>query len=308
MKKQKKSVFNKTTLVLAFIAVGCWCFYFWQEQRNQEFILETQAIVIDFNEKSRITKHNNYDRFLRRVELSWVDSIGFVDKRPKSPIEEMFYKNIPNKYNEYLWAIHEFENNFFYEKRYDTNFKYNDDYREKLLSKIKKYLQNITNHPNIEKTDYHRIDWEQADDESIWFDLVQQRSEIIQTVDSIFEQSRKQFPTSYTSNNFEGYSTLIPDYENQSLLIKAYWFPSDTKYYSDYGEKNRRGLIGIDFQFQDSIYDPFSTPKLFYAFYEAGDTIIYPFLSEEEAKKIEAEQQVLSIPFKVISNQHSDEK
>ncbi|WP_291725955.1 hypothetical protein [Bernardetia sp.] len=304
----KKQYFNKYTLLLAFLAVGVWSFYFWQKKENQELVEETQAIIIDFHEKSRIIKQDNNEKFLRRVKSSWLDSIGFMRHYPKSTLKEDFYKNVPEEYILYLKYINEFENEFFYSKRYDTKFKYNNEHRKELLSNIEKHFQNVTNHPSIEKTGYHKVDWEETDDESIWFDLVQQRSEIIQIIDSIFEQSRKQFPTSYSSNNFEGYSTLIPNYENQSMLIKAYWFPSDTKYYSDYGKKNRMGLVPKDFKFQDSIYDPFSNPKLLYTFYEAGDTIIYPIPLAKEAKEIEAEHEGLSIPFKVIPNQNSDEK
>ena len=305
----KKRTINKYTLLLAVLAVACWCFYFWQEKENQEFIEETQGIVIDFNEKNRNREYEKNQSFINRVNSSWVDSIGFLDKYPKSPIKEMFYKNIPKEYNDYLKSIYEFESEFFYAKRYNLNFEYNNVYRKKCLSEAENKFWYLTHkYSDFEKVDFHKVNWQETNDETIWLDLVQQRREVIQIVDSIFEENKKQFPTSYVSNNFEGYSTLIPNYKTQKMLVKVYWFPSDTKYYSDYGKENRGGIINEynNFTFQNSIYDKFNNPKTFHTFEKVGDTIISPSFSKKILNQMDwTERKQFEVPIKIISKKSS---
>ncbi|AFM03386.1 hypothetical protein Fleli_0932 [Bernardetia litoralis DSM 6794] len=305
----KKQIINKSTLPLAVLAVACWCFYFWQEKENQEFIEETQGIVIDFNEKNRNREYIKNRSLIDRVNSSWVDSIGFVDKYPKSPIKEMFYKNIPKEYNDYLQSIYEFESEFFYAKRYNLDFEYNNVYRKKWLSEAENKFWYLTHkHSDFEKADLHTVNWKETNDETIWLDLVQQRREVIQLVDSIFEANKKQFPTSYVSNNFEGYSTLIPNYETQTMLIKVYWFPSDTKYYSDYGIARRKYISSeyISFQLGDSVYNELKNPRTYHVFTKETNTVIFPIFDKERLKKMEEfERKQFEVPFKIISKKSS---
>ncbi|WP_375562238.1 hypothetical protein ACE193_06725 [Bernardetia sp. OM2101] len=297
----KKRKLNKSTLLLAFFAVALWCFYLWKEKENQAFIEETQGIIIDFNEKIR--RSNYFNDNVQRARGSWADSIGFVDKLPKFSIED-----IPKEYNNYLKAINDFETEFFYARRYYENFKYNVLYRKKCLSEIEKQFQHIIKYSDFEKADLHKVNWQETNDETIWLDLVQQRKEVIQVVDSIFEENEKQFPTSYVSNSFEGYSTLIPNYEAQKMLIKVYWFPSDTKYYTDYG-KTRRKYISIDyrfFQFGDSLYDEVANPRTYHIFNQKTDTVLFPIFPKERLKKMDKfDKNQFKVPFKIISKKLS---
>ncbi len=306
MKKQK---LNKSTFLLAVLAVAFWCFYFWQEKRNQEFIEETQGVVIDFNEKNRNREYHKNRSFIDRVNSSWVDSIGFLDKYPKSPIEETFYKNIPKEYNDYLQSIYEFEREFFYAKRYNLDFKYNNGYRKKCLSEIEDNFWYLTNkYSDFKKVDFHKVNWQETNDETIWLDLVWQRREVIHLVDSIFEENKKQFPTSYVSNNFEGYSTLIPNYESQTMLIKVYWFHSDTKYYSDYGIARRKYISSeyISFQLGDSVYNELKNPRTYHVFIKETDTIIFPSFPQKRLNQMDwTERKQFEVPFKIISKKSS---
>lgn len=308
----KKRIINKSTLLLAFLAVACWCFYFWQEKENEDFIKETQGIVIDFNEKNRNREYDKNRFFANRVSSSWADSIGFVDELPNSPINQMFYKDIPKEYNDYLQSIYDFEREFFYEKRYNLNFEYNNVYRKKCLSEAENKFWYITHkYSNFKNINFHKVNWTETDDEAIWLDLVQQRKQIIQIVNSILAENKKKFPTSYVSNNFEGYSTLIPNYENQTMLVKVYWFASDTKYYSDYGIARRKYISSeyISFQLGDSTYNELKSPRTYHVFTKETDTIIFPSFPKKRLNQMDwAERKPFEVPFKVISKLNSNEK
>ena len=320
MKKPKKSVFNKTTLVLAFVAVGCWCFYFWQEKENQEFILETQLLVHETTQNTISLKEEENYAFVKSVRSSFWDSVhyvkrSFIDSSSHTynyeKLEKHFDKITSNivldTRNKYEEAISDYESEFLFKKKWDKNYKYNKEFRTILVQRIKENLEAIKNQsPTFAKVTLPNVNWNEKDDLLLWLDLARQREQVISIKDSIITENKKQFPTSYTSDNFEGYSTLIPDYKNQKMIIKAYWFPSATKFYSSlfgkktvypFAEEQRANF----FKFNDSIYWEMKTPITYHVFDRVGDTIVFPTILQERLNRMSLyEQKMYKIPFKVV--------
>lgn len=105
--------------------------------------------------------------------------------------------------------------------------------------------------------------------------MLKQQEQVINLTDSIFENNKRQFPTSYLSSNFEGYSMLVPNYEKKILLIRSFIFFTDTKYGTDYfyNFKQNSSLLEINYPLLDSIYYR-KNKTTFHSFQKEGDTLL----------------------------------
>lgn len=321
----KKRIINKYTLLLAFLAVTFWCFYFWQEKENAKIIYETQAFVNDTVRKTEGLDEEQNKLFLGKTESSFHDSIHYVKRSFKDSAKYGFdsknskyngdyfkdkvYHSVPFIYFNYIKSVSNFEDEFFFKKKWVKDFEYDKQKRKIFLQKIENNLKELKVQSTIfEQTKFQSINWNETNDIAIWLDLVKQREQIINLKDSILTENKKQFPTSYTSDNFEGYSTLIPNYETQTMLVKAYWFPSETKFYSSlfdkesvypFAEKQRSNF----FKFNDSVYWEMKIPITYHIFDKIGDTVIFPIFTKKRLSKMgKYERQNYKIPFKVVSD------
>lgn len=321
----KKRIINKSTLLLAFLAVAFWCFYFWQAKENEKIIYETQALVNETVRNTERLREKENQLFLNKTESSFWDSVHYVKRSFKDSANHRFdYKNskyeknyfrekiahlILDEKQRYTTSISKFENEVFFRKKWIKDYKYDKSFRKVLLEDIRENLEAIKRQSlAFKKVNLPIVNWNETDDLLIWLDLIKQSEEVIRLRDSIITENKKQFPISYTSDNFEGYSTLIPNYETQTMLIKAYWFPSDTKFYTSlfdkqivypFEEEQRSNF----FKFNDSVYWEMKSPITYHVFDKIGDTVIFPIFTKERLNKMgKYEIQGYKIPFKVISD------
>ncbi|WP_338812564.1 hypothetical protein V9L05_14355 [Bernardetia sp. Wsw4-3y2] len=321
----KKQTINKSTLLLAVLAVAFWCFYFWQSKENEKIIYETQALVNETVRNTERLREKENQLFLNKTESSFWDSVHYVKRSFKDSANHGFdYKNSKNEEDyfrekiahlildekqRYTTSISKFEDEVFFRKKWIKDYKYDKSFRKVLLEDIKENLEAIKKQSlAFKKVNLPIVNWNETDDLLIWLDLIKQSEQVINLKDSIITENKKQFPTSYTSDNFEGYSTLIPNYETQTMLIKAYWFPSDTKFYTSLFDKNIVYPFAEEqrsnfFKFNDSIYWEMKSPITYHVFDKIGDTVIFPSFTKERLSKMgKYESQGYKIPFKVISD------
>ncbi len=318
----KKRTIHKSTLFLAVLAVACWGFYFWQVKENEKIIYETQALMNETIRNTERLKEKENKIFLEKTENSFWDSVHYVKRSFKDSANHGFdYKNSKNEEDyfrekishlildekqRYTTSISKFENEVFFRKKWIKDYKYDKSFRKVLLEDIRENLEAIKRQSlAFKKANLPVVNWNETDDLLIWLDLIKQSEEVIRLRDSIITENKKQFPTSYTSDNFEGYSTLIPNYETQTMLIKAYWFPSDTKFHTLLFDENITYPFAEEqksnfFEFNDSIYWEMKSPITYHVFDKVGDTVIFPIFQQERLNKMPLyEQRSYKIPFKV---------
>ncbi|WP_338792546.1 hypothetical protein [Bernardetia sp. MNP-M8] len=286
----KKPTVNKSTLLLAVLAVAFWCFYFWQEKENQEFLINTQGFISNAtNEILQFRQKENY-KFIRKATYSLKDKnqdTSDYNNNIRNKIEKKLYNFIPKSLQDYFSLVGSFEKQFILQKYYDKEYVLD----EKRLNSLKNYTDSVHKVLGVKKSTIHSINWQQ-NDTKIWLDLVKQRQQIIDLTDSILRKNKKQFPSSYVSNNFEGYSMLVPDYQKEIMLVKSFIFFTDTKYGTEYytSKKKYEPRIDIDSLFLDSDFNN----KTFYSFQKQGDTVLYPVINKDKSQKS-------SVSIKVIS-------
>lgn len=301
----KKTFFNTSTLLLAVLTVAFWCFYFWQEKKNQEFIEETQELAMEANSiKVGIINSDNYS-FLEEVKRSFTDSAGyskdmFYDFKP----EKKLYHSIPKNYESYLESINSFERETSLNHTKNAKYLFIKRTRQDYINTIKSHLEKLQNQSSyFAYTNLHKVNWEEKDNFKLWLDLYKQRIDIIEIADSIYKENKKQFPTSYSSNRFEGYSTLIPNYENQKMTIKVFYFQSDTQYGTEY-QKNNKYQIQYSYEptftFGDSTYNILSKSVTYHKFSSLGDTTLRPKFLFDDGKFHYSRISEYDIDFKII--------
>jgi len=301
----KKIFLNKSTLLLAFLAVACWCFYFWQENENDKVIEETQELAIEAsNIKAGIIDSDN-NSFLEEVKRSFMDSARYSKNMLDNfKPEKKLSNSILKSYDSYLESVKNFENEISYNHTKNAKYLFTKRTRQDYINTIKHNLEKLKNQSlSFNNKTLNRVNWEEKDNFKIWLDLFKQRNEIITIADSIFTENKKQFPTSYSSNHFEGYSTLIPDYENQKMIIKVFYFQSDTQYGTEYQKERRdeNNPQNQSFIFEDSTYFTLNKPRTYHIFSYLGDTTLRPKFLFDDGKLHHSKLPEYDIDFKVIS-------
>ncbi|AFM03384.1 hypothetical protein Fleli_0930 [Bernardetia litoralis DSM 6794] len=317
----KKQIINKSTLLLAFLAVAFWCFYFWKKDRDVEAIAFSQNII------DRVIKYKVYeqdDLFLEETKRSWHTYAMYFDedKRPEKTFEKTLNKPFLDAYENYLGHLIEAEykslyQNTFYTKDYSEfgltiylnnwleDYKSNDKgKRKKKLGLINEKLNQLKQQsPLFKKTNFHKIDWNKSNDLDLWLDIIQHKKEVIALANSLFEENKKKFPTSFESNNFEGYTTLIPDYENQKMIVKSFYFQSDPKYGTEFQKKQAKYRSTPDdaFRLGDSTFYSMQNPRTYHIFDKVGDTTLQFYFLDKKTREYFAQYPPLyDISFKVI--------
>ncbi|WP_338792548.1 hypothetical protein [Bernardetia sp. MNP-M8] len=315
----KKPTVNKSTLLLA---VACWCFYFWKKDRDIETIAFHQNII---NEALYYETDQKNNLFLEEVKDSWYNHIMYFDdkKKPKTEdFEAKLYKSAPDVYGRYLSSLENVSNELLYYNKFYTDEKldfttiylnefkglFNSDKKEErkkdlaLISERLNYVQRQS--PLFEKANFHKIDWNESNDLNLWLDIIKHKKEVIELTNSIFKENKKSFPTSFESNHFEGYSTLIPDYENQKMIVKVFYFQSDTKYGTDFQKRREKyGHSTPDnaFRLGDSTFYSMQSPRTYHIFEKVGDTTLQFYFLDKETREYFAQYSPLyDISFKVI--------
>lgn len=311
---------KKSTLFLLLTAVALWSFYFWWKYQNDEFIYETQAFVHDYFTVSENFKDGLNENFITRAERSFFDSVYLkkvsvedtsiyrfdYKNYQKDYFEKTFYNSIPSNFSEYLESVADFELEFCFRKKWVKDFEYDNKERSAILNKIKNQLDELkSNSLAFENVELPSVNWNEKNDIIIWLELLKQKEQLIRLRDSIISENQKKFPTSYASNNFEGYTTIISNYAEQNVLLKVYWFPSDTKMYDSLGVQKIFNRFHQQqdnfFKFEDSLYWEMKSPTTYHTFDKAGDTILFPIFTEKELNKMDDyERSFYEIPFKVI--------
>ena len=300
----KKRTINKSTLLLAVLAVACWCFYFWQEKENQEFIKETQDLAIEASSIKAGIIYSDNRSFLEEVKRSFIDSARYSENifdefKPK----EKLYHSVPKSCDFYLESIQNFEQEISYAHIKNAKYLFIKRTRQDYINTIKFHLENLQNQSScFADKNLHKVNWEEKDNFKIWLDLFKQRKEIIQIADSIFTENKKQFPTSYSSNHFVGYSTLIPDYENQKMIIKVFYFQSDTQYGTKYQKEriDENNPYNQSFTFEDSVYFTLDKPRTYHIFSSLGDTTLRPKFLFDDGQFHYSKLSEYDIDFKII--------
>ncbi len=318
----KKQIINKSTLFLAFLAVACWGFYFWKKDRDIETIALHQNII---NETIYYEINQRNDVFIEEVKNSWYNYIMYFDndKKPKKEnFEAKLYNSIPDAYTSYLSSLDKISNELlYYNKFYKTEklgfstiylnefeglFNYDkEEERKKDVALLNEQFYQLCKQSTIfQKAKFHKINWSKSDDLDLWLDIIQHKKEVIELTNSIFEENKKKFPTSFESNNFEGYSTLIPDYENKKMVVKVFYLQSDTKFGTDFQkrrEKHGRSTPDYAFSFEDSTFYSMQNPRTFHVFDKIGDTTLRPYFLDERGRKYYTKYPIYDIEFKVVS-------
>lgn len=297
----KKLKLNKSTLLLAFLAVAFWCFYFWQEKENQEFIEETQNLAIEASDiKSGVIYSDNLS-FIEEVKRSFIDSARHSVKNSSFEPEKKLYHSIPKNYEFYLESVSNFEREISYSHVKNAKYLFIKRTRQNYINTIKSHLEILQNQSTSFAT-IPKVNWAEKDNFKIWLDLYKQRIEIIEIADSIFTENKNQFPTSYSSNHFEGYSTLITDYENQKMIIKVFYFQSDTQYGTEYQKErtDENNPYNQSFMFKDSVYFTLNKSKTYHIFSSLGDTTLRPKFLFDDGKFHYSKLPEYDIDFKVI--------
>ncbi|WP_338763375.1 hypothetical protein WAF17_19495 [Bernardetia sp. ABR2-2B] len=297
----KKRTINKSTLLLAFLAVAFWCFYFWQENENEKFIEETQNLAIEASDiKSGVIYYDNLS-FLEEVKRSFIDSARHSVKHSNFDPKEKLYYSIPKNYQLYLEAVNDFEREASLHHIKNSKYLFNKHTKQDYINTIKSHLEGLQNQSAPFAT-IPKVNWEEKDNFKIWLDLYKQRKEIIQIADSIFTANKKQFPTSYSSNHFEGYSTLIPNYENQKMTIKVFYFQSDTQYRTEYQKEriDENNPYNQSFTFEDSVYFTLEKSKTYHVLSSLGDTTLRPKFLFDDGQFHYSKTSEYDIDFKII--------
>ncbi len=275
---------------MAVLAVAFWCFYFWQEKENQEFLINTQGLISNTTDEILQFRNEENNRFIQKAIYSLKDKnqdTSAYNNNIHKEIENKLYNSIPKSLQDYFSLVRSFEITSIIQKYHDAEYILDEERR----NLIKNASDSLYKTLGVLKSSIRSVNWQQ-NDKKIWLDLIKQRQQIIDLTDSIFDSNKKQFPTSYVSNNFEGYQMLVPDYQNEMMLIKSFVFFTDTKYGTDYYKSTKTNEPRIDIN-PFLLDSTFHKTKAFYSFQQVGDTILYPFSEKPKASK-------LSIPIKVI--------
>ncbi len=269
----KKRTINKSTLVLAFLAVVCWCFYFWQEKENQEFLISTQGLISNTTDEVLQFRQEENNRFIQKAVYSLKDKnqdTSAYNKNIRNKIEQKLYNSIPKSLQDYFSLVRNFEITSIIQKYHDAEYVLDEERR----NLIKNASDSLYKTLGVTKSSIRSVNW-QLNDNKIWLDLIKQRQQVIDLTDSIFGSNKEQFPTSYVSNNFEGYKMLVPNYQNEMMLIKSFIFFTDTKYGTDYYKSIKRNELRTDIN-PFLLDSAFHKTKTFHSFQQIGDTILYP--------------------------------
>lgn len=147
---------KKSTLTLVIIAICCWSFYFWQEKKNKDFLVDTQALICNTIRKSLQFRKENNDKFILKATRNYKNKYKVKRSKASDKVEKKLYQSIPT----YLDAYFDFTNGFGYQnaiRKYDDKNYVFDEERKDLIKLYSDSLQqDLKEHAKI-----HSINWNQ---------------------------------------------------------------------------------------------------------------------------------------------------
>ena len=220
------------------------------------------------------------------MKWNWVKRTKETDKekyRKATSVPPLADLNMT--YYEYIKVFNQFE-----QKKHDlSTFK---DKFEKLQEEFLKHGITIPK-PNFDEPSYDKL----------WLELYSNKMSIDKKLDSLHNMPSKNhnLPTSYLSNSFDGYSMLTPDYENELLIVKAFWFYKDN-YYDKQNKSSIDVIRDVFITNNDKEYFLESRPRTVHVFESAKDTVLN-FKGQRSDLKEEDYIQY-KVPIKVISKKN----